>query len=70
MTKLVSALPRGLVMSGLTFADRLLVLRFGAALPNAKRLVAKWYGPDFDGATTSGGEPLAPRGLFVSRAAP
>ena len=70
MTDLVSALPRGLVNSGLAFADYLAILVFGAALVNAKQPVAMWYGPDFDGATTAGGEPFNPSGLFVSRATP
>ncbi len=70
MTDLVSALPRGLVTSGLPFPDCLAVLPFGAALVNAKQPVAMWYGADFDGATTAGGEPFNPSGLSVSRAAP
>lgn len=69
MTNLVSALSLALVTSGLASTD-CLVLLFGVALVNVGQLIATWYGPNFDGAATVGGEPFNLSGLFVARAAP
>lgn len=56
----LGASPRRFLFSGLAIAGCLALLLFAAGLVRAEQVVASWYGPGFEGATTASGEPFDP----------
>jgi rare lipoprotein A len=54
------ALQRSLFVSILAVTGCVALLLFAAGLVKAEQMVASWYGPGFEGATTASGEPFDP----------
>jgi len=52
--------PRRFLFSVLAIVGCLALLLFAAGLVRAEQVVASWYGPGFEGATTASGEPFDP----------
>lgn len=60
MTNIQGALPRKFLIPGLVVFAFVGLLLFGSTLAKADQMVATWYGPGFEGATTASGEPFDP----------
>ncbi len=60
MAGMFAAWPRRIFIAFVAVAGCLALLVFASAVVKAEQMVASWYGPGFEGATTASGEPFDP----------
>ena len=60
MAGIFGALPRKVLLLSATVVGCVVLLLFASGWVGAGQMVASWYGPGFEGATTASGEPFDP----------
>lgn len=60
MAGMFAAWPRRVLIAFVAVAGCLTLFLFASAVVKAEQMVASWYGPGFEGATTASGEPFDP----------